>query len=313
MVARRLASAVLLLAGASLLLFAVVDLAPSDPLLARFGIQAAALTPAELAQARAQLGLDDPLLSRYAQFVGGVLRGDLGNSARTGQPIADQLRSALPVTLSLAALAALVAAVLAVVLGGVAALFRGRWPDRLITGVSAVWLAAPPFWIALLAVNVFAIRLGWFPAGGYVPVAEGAGAWLRALVLPALTLGVGVAGVLVRVVRASILEQSGRDYVRTALGAGVRPAVVLWRNVLPNALVSPLAVFGLYAGYLLAGAVLVEVVYALPGLGQLLVNAAVDGDVAVARVVALVTVALFLAATLVTDVLAAALDPRRAG
>ena len=313
LITRRLASAVLLLIGASLLMFVVVDLAPSDPILARFGIQAAALKPDELAQAREQLGLNGSLADRYAHFVGGVLHGDLGVSARTGQAISVQLRNALPVTLSLSALAALVAAVLAVALGGTAALFQERWPDRLITGMSALSLAAPPFWVALLAINLFAIRLGWFPSGGYQPISAGLGPWLRALVLPALTLGIGIAGILVRVVRASIVEQLGRDYVRTALGAGVRPAVVLWRNVLPNAMVSPLAVFGLYVGYLLAGAVLVEVVYALPGIGQLLVNAAVDGDVTVTRVVALVTVALFLIANLVADVAAAALDPRRAG
>jgi peptide/nickel transport system permease protein len=313
LIVRRLASAALLLVGASVLMFAVVDLAPSDPILARFGIQAAALTPDQLAQARERLGLNDSLPSRYAHFVGGVFHGDLGASARTGQAISVQLRNALPVTLSLAALAALVAAVLALTLGGTAALFQGRWPDRLITGTSALWLAAPPFWVALLAINLFSIRLGWFPPGGYQPIAAGPGPWLRALVLPALTLGIGIAGVLVRVVRASVVEQLGRDYVRTALGAGVRPSVVLWRNVLPNALASPLAVFGLYVGYLLAGAVLVEVVYALPGIGQLLVNAAVDGDIAVARIVALVTVALFLVANLIADVAAAALDPRRAG
>jgi peptide/nickel transport system permease protein len=179
-----------------------------------------------------------------------------------------------------------------------------------ITAGSAAGLAAPVFWLGLLAVNLFAIDLHWLPAGGYVALSAGVGPWLRSLLLPATTLAIGIAGILIRVVRASVADQLDQDYVRTALGAGLSPRIVLWRNVLPNALVAPITVFGLYIGYLLAGAVLVEVVYALPGIGQLLVNAALDGDYAVTRIIALVTIAMFLAVNLCTDIIATLINPR---
>ncbi|MFB6398020.1 ABC transporter permease [Polymorphospora lycopeni] len=309
-VARRAASGALLLVGASVLLFALVDLAPGDPVLARFGFQAAGLSDEDLARLRHEYGLDRSLPQRYVDFVRDLSAGDLGTSARSGQPIGDLVAQAFPVTASLTLVAAAVTAVLALGLGITAAVYRGRWPDRLITAASAVGLAAPVFWVGLLAIDTFAIDLRWLPAGGYQPVSAGLWPWLSTLLLPAVTLALGVAGILVRVVRASVADQLDQDYVRTALGAGLSRTRVLWRNLLPNALVTPLTVFGLYVGYLLAGAVLVEVVYALPGMGQLLVNAAIDGDFAVTRIVALVTIAVFLAVNLCTDVVAMLIDPR---
>lgn len=310
LVARRLGSGVLLVVGASVVLFALVDLAPGDPVLARFGFQAASLTPEDVARLRAQYRLDDPLPVRYADFVSHVVHGDLGTSARSGTPVTTLLAQAFPVTLSLTALAALVAAAMALLLGTTAAVLRGRWPDRVISAVSAVALAAPVFWVGLLAIGFFAIRLGWLPPGGYAPLSAGIWPWLRSLLMPGITLGLGVGAILTRVVRTSVAEQLDQDYVRTALGAGLSPARVLVRNVLPNALTAPLTVFGLYVGYILAGALPVEVVYALPGMGQLLVNAALEGDYSVTRVVALVTIAVFLLVNLGTDVAALALSPR---
>jgi peptide/nickel transport system permease protein len=310
LVTRRLGSAVLLLVGASVVLFALVDLAPGDPVLARFGFQAASLTQADLSRLRAQYGLDDPLPVRYADFVRDVAHGDLGTSARSGTPVTALLAQAFPVTLSLTVIAALVAALLALLLGTTAAVFRGRWPDRVIGVVTALAMAAPVFWVGMLAIDLFAIRLHWVPPGGYVPISAGVWPWLSSLLLPGITLGIGVGGILTRVVRASVTEQLDQDYVRTAYGAGLAPGRVLVRNVLPNSLAAPLTVFGLYVGYILAGALPVEVVYALPGIGQLLVNAALEGDYSVTRIVALLTIAVFLLVNLGTDVAALALTPR---
>jgi peptide/nickel transport system permease protein len=310
LVTRRLGSAVLLLVGASVVLFALVDLAPGDPVLARFGFQAASLTQADLSRLRAQYGLDDPLPVRYADFVRDVSHGDLGTSARSGTPVSTLLAQAFPVTLSLTVIAATIAALLALLLGTTAALCRGRWPDRVIGVVTALAMAAPVFWVGMLAIGLFAIRLHWVPPGGYVPITAGVWPWLSSLLLPGATLGIGVAGILTRVVRASVTEQLDQDYVRTAYGAGLAPGRVLVRNVLPNSLAAPLTVFGLYVGYILAGALPVEVVYALPGVGQLLVNAALEGDYAVTRIVALLTIAVFLLVNLGTDVAALALTPR---
>jgi peptide/nickel transport system permease protein len=310
LIARRVASGALLLIGASVVLFALVDLAPGDPVLARYGFQAASLSAADLATLRHQYGLDEPLPVRYVRFVSDLFAGHLGTSARSGTPITELIAQGFPVTLSLTVVAALITAALALVFGTLAAVYRDRWPDRLITAGSAFGLAAPVFWVGLMAINLFAIDLRWLPAGGYTPISDGIWPWLRALLLPGATLAVGVAGILVRVVRASVADQLDQDYVRTALGAGLSRRTVLWRNVLPNALTTPLTVFGLYVGYILAGAVLVEVVYALPGMGQLLVNAALEGDYAVTRTIALVTIAVFLAVNLCTDVLALLINPR---
>lgn len=310
LVARRLGAGVLLLIGASVVLFALVDLAPGDPVLARYGFQAASLTEQDLARLREQYGLDDPLPVRYADFVGDVARGDLGTSARGGTPVTTLVAQAFPVTLSLTLIAALTAAGMALLLGTTAAVLRDRWPDRVIGAVSALALAAPVFWLGLLAVDLFAIRLAWLPAGGYVPPAAGLWPWLSSLLMPGITLGLGPGAILTRVVRASVAEQLDQDYVRTALGAGLSPVRVLARNVLPNALTAPLTVFGLYVGSVLAGALPVEVLFALPGMGQLLVNAALEGDYSVTRVVALVTIAIFLLVNLATDVAGAALSPR---
>jgi peptide/nickel transport system permease protein len=308
--ARRLGAGLLLVVGASVVLFALVDLAPGDPVLARFGFQAASLTEDDLAGLREQYGLDDPLPARYAAFVADVAHGDLGTSARSGTPVTTLLAQAFPVTLSLTAIAAVTAAAMALLLGTTAAILRGRWPDRVIGAATAVALAAPVFWVGLLAIDLFAIRLGWLPPGGYVPLSAGLWPWLSSLLMPGITLGVGAGAVLTRVVRASVAEQLDQDYVRTALGAGLSPARVLVRNVLPNALTAPLTVFGLYVGSILAGALPVEVLYALPGMGQLLVNAALEGDYSVTRVVALATIAVFLLVNLCADVAALALSPR---
>ena len=308
---RRAVGAVLLLLGATLLLFVFAKASPTDPLIARFGISIAGLSPHDAARLRDQLGLDDPVWQQYLQFLSDTVAGDFGRSARSGQPVFDLVRGALPVTLELAALAALLAGVVAVVLGTTAAFRKGRTTDRAITLLSTVWLAAPSFWLGVLAIELFAIRLGCVPSGGFVPLSAGVGPWLRALILPAITLAAAVAGLLTRVVRSAVLEELGKDYVRTGLAAGVSRRTVLWRNVLPNALGTPLTVFGLYAGYLLGGAVLVEVVFSLPGLGQLMVNAATTGDSTVVRAVALVTIALFLAVNIAVDAFAVALDPRR--
>src|SRR5215217_4443094 len=181
LVARRLGAGVLLVIGASVVLFALVDLAPGDPVLARFGFQAASLTEADLARLREQYGLDDPLPERYARFVADVAHGDLGTSARSGTPVRTLLTQTFPVTVSLTVVAALTAAAMALLLGTI---------------------AAPVFWLGLLAIDLFAIRLGWLPPGGYVPLSEGLWPWLRSLLMPGITLGLGVGGILTRVVRA---------------------------------------------------------------------------------------------------------------
>lgn len=291
----------------SLLVFVLMDLAPGDPIYNRFGNIMGVEDRAALTE---RFGLDDPLLVRYVRFLGDLLRGDLGFALVSGQRISDLIAGALPVTIMLAGTSLLLALAISVVLG----LFGGLTAGTPIDGGIRVWaigaIAAPEFWTGLLAINIFAVALGWFPAGGYVSISSGVLPWARALALPVLTLSLPVSGVLTRVVRTAVAEELDRDYVRTALGLGLPMHRVLTRHVLPNAIASPITVLGLYFGYLLAGAVLVETVYALPGMGRLLVQAALRVDSFTVRAVALVTVALFLLANFLADVLRLIVNPR---
>ena len=255
-------------------------------------------------------GLNQPLPVRFVHFIGNLVTGHLGQSLVTGEPVGQLIGNALPITLELTACALIIAAVIALIGGLIAALFRGKLPDLIVRIVSAVLIASPNFWIGLLAIDLFSVQNRWLPASGYVSLAHGFSPWLKAMVLPAFALGLPVAGVLTRVVRTSMLEELDKDYVRTALGSGLPRRVVIGRNVLRNALVSPLTVIGLYFGYLLAGAVLIETVFALPGIGQLMVTSVLNGDLFVVRVAVIVTVSLFLLANLTIDVTYFLLNPR---
>ncbi|AXK33751.1 ABC transporter permease [Streptomyces armeniacus] len=307
MVLKRLSFFPLILLATSFLVFFLIDLAPGDPALAALGVGASAEQRAEYTQAH---GLDDPLPLRFFRFLGDVFHGDFGFSLVTGQPVAPQLSTAVPITVQLAGLALLLATVVALVLGVLSALYRGRRLDSLIRAVSVGLLAAPAFWVGLLLINLFAVRLGWLPFGGYTPPGEDPGLWARGLVLPVVALAMPVAGIFTRMVRAAVLDELGKDYVRTAYGLGLPPRVVVGRNVLRNALVTPLTVLGLWVGYLLAGAVLIETVFSIPGVGRLLVQGVLNSDLNVIRVVALITVGLFLLANLLVDVAHVLLNPR---
>jgi len=303
---RRSGAIVATLLAATLLLFILIDLAPGDPSVSRFGLP---VSEEVRAATERELGLDDPLPARYVRFIGEAVQGDLGYAIVSGQPVRRLIADALPVTLQVTGLSLLVAVAFALALGLLSAVAQGRRPDHAVRIVATAMLALPNFWVALLAINLFAVRLGWLPAGGYVPLSDGVGPWLRALVLPAVTLALPIAGILARVIRTSVAEELGKDYVRTARGSGLPEPVVL-RNVLRNALVSPLTVLGLYVGYLLAGAVLIETVFGLPGLGRLLVQAALRVDIVTVRAVALVSVLLFLVVNLVVDLTYRLVDPR---
>jgi peptide/nickel transport system permease protein len=195
-------------------------------------------------------------------------------------------------------------------LGITAAIFRERWPDQLIRLVSLVGVAAPSFWLALLMIQYLAVDRGWFPPSGYVNPADSITGWLRTMALPALALSLPVAAQLTRIIRTSVVEELDRDYVRTAIGSGLPPVVVVGRNVLRNALINPLTVLGLRIGYLLGGAVVIEQIFTLPGMGTLMINAVRDGDPAVVQGVVLSIAVGFVVVNLVVDVLYLLVNPR---
>lgn len=303
----RLWQSVLTLVLASIVVFLGVRALPGDPALAMAGEEA---DPAALAATRAQLGLDQPLPVQYAKFVGNALAGDLGRSTRTGTPVTEMIAATLPVTVQLAVFAMLIA-VLAGMAGGVlAATFRGRWPEWLANGFSLAALSVPTFWLGILGVVYLAVGLGWFPASGYVsPLADP----LRAvyyLTLPALVLGVTHAAVVQRQTRSAMVGALTADYVRTARAKGLGRTAVVFRYGLRNSLIVVTTVVGLQLGGLIAGAVVTERIFSLPGIGKLTLDSVFQRDYPVIQAVVLVITAAFIVINLAVDVLYTVIDPR---
>jgi peptide/nickel transport system permease protein len=263
---RRIMGLILTLIAVSLLVFAVMALLPGDPAAITLGTSA---TPETLAALRHDMGLDQPLFVRYGQWLAGALTGDLGESYTYGVPVAGLIVERLAVTLPLAVLAIILSILIAVPLGVAAAARRGGIFDIVATLFSQMSIAVPGFWVALLLILLFSTSLGWMPAGGFPGWGSGLGPALRALILPAVALALPQAGVLTRVTRSAVLDTLHEDFARTALAKGLSSGAVLWGHVVPNALVPVLTILGLQFTFLVAGAVLIENVFNLPGLGRL--------------------------------------------
>jgi peptide/nickel transport system permease protein len=307
LVLRRLAALGGTLFAVSLIVFVVVRIIPGDPALLILGTEA---SPEGAAALRRAMGLDRPLTVQYGEWLGGALRGDLGHSIQYDVPVGGLVLSRLTVTGPLTLLAALFMTAVALPLGIYAATHRGRLGDYAATIVSQLGIAVPSFWAGLLLILLFAVRLGWVQAGGFDGWAAGLGRGLRALLLPAIALGVIQAAILTRTTRAAVLEVLGADHVRTARAKGLAERVVTRKHVLRNALVTIVTVVGLQLGQLLAGSIVLENVFYLPGLGRLALAAISARDLPVVQ-----GVVLFVAATIVTlnfavDLLYGLLDPR---
>lgn len=306
---RRLLLLLPLMLGITLLVFIAIQLMPGDPATSALGVFASQAARERFA---IQNHLHDPLWLRYPRFLLALLHGDLGVSLLSGASVAGEIAAAFPVTLQLTALALFFAVIAALATGIACAVRPNSWFDNAFRALSIGGIALPSFWIGLLAIALFAVRLGWLPSGGYRPISEGFAAWFSSLLLPAVTLAIPVASQLARIVRASMLEELEKDYVRTARGAGIPEMEVLLVNVLRNAMVTPLTALGLRFGALLAGAVLTETIFSIPGMGRLLIDAVQQGDLAVIQGVMLVNAATFLIVNLLVDALHLLLDPRMA-
>lgn len=306
--ARRIALLVPLLLGIVLFVFVIMRFSDSDPASAYF--QGANPTQEQLHQFRQENGLLDPFPVRYAHFVVDLLHGDMGISVLNRGKVSQQIATALPLTLQLTLMGLVIAVVLALVLGVTAAIHRDRIADQLIRIVSLTGVAAPGFWLALLMIQYLAVQAGWFPSSGYINPADSFTGWLKTMTLPAFSLSLPVAAQLTRIVRTAVVEELDKDYVRTAIGSGLPPVVVVGRNVLRNALINPLTVLGLRVGYLLGGAVVTETIFALPGMGKLMIDAVKNGDPAVVQGVVLTTAVGFVIVNLVIDLLYLLVNPR---
>ncbi len=304
---RRLLTLGLTLWLASLVVFVVLEVLPGDPALLMLGVDA---RPDTLAALRAQMGLDQPAPVRYLAWTGGLLTGDLGTSHTYGVPVAELIRDRLVVTAPLAGLAMLVSTAAALPLGLLAASQRGRPADYGVMAFSQLGVAVPNFWFGILLVLWFSIGLGWFEAGGFPGWSAGIGPALKSLTLPALTLGLTEAAILARVTRSAVLDTLGEDYVRTARAKGLSRGAVMRRHVLRNALIPITTIVGLQFAFLLGGAIVVENVFFLPGLGRLLFQAISQRDLIVVKDAVMVLAAMVVAVNLIVDILYAVIDPR---
>lgn len=305
--ARRILSLVVTLLVVSILLFLVMDLLPGDPASIMLGTSA---SPDTFAALQRELGLDRPLPLRYLAWLGGALQGDLGNSYTYSVPVAGLILERLAVTLPLALMAILISVATAVPLGVQAARHHNSRIDVLISLFSYVGIAVPTFWIGLLLILCFATSLGWMPAGGFPGWSAGLGAGLQALLLPALALAVPQAAVLTRVTRSAVLEIINEDFVRTARAKGLGERQVIWHHALPAAAVPILTILGLQFTFLIAGAVLVENVFNLPGLGRLAFQSLSQRDIIVMQTVVLLFAAMVIIMNFLVDLAYLIVDPR---
>ena len=306
--AGRLVSLIPVLWGVSVVVFLLVHLLPGDAVQMFLGTQVA-LGPQQMDELRRLFGIDKPLPLQYLDWIGRVLRGDFGISLRTGQPVLPTILARLPISIEITLLALAAALVIALPMGVVAALRRGTAVDALVTAVGLVGLSVPNFWLAAMLLILLA-NLPIASVGVYVRFSANPVANLTVMVLPALSLGLSLAAVIMRFVRSSLLEVLGEDYVRTARAKGLVERIVIDRHALRNALIPVITVIGFQAGYLLGGTVVIEEVFALPGMGRLALNAIGQRDYPVIQGVVLLIAGLFVLTNLAVDVLYSVVDPR---
>ncbi|TGV30503.1 ABC transporter permease [Mesorhizobium sp. M00.F.Ca.ET.186.01.1.1] len=298
-VVKRLISLLGTLLGVSVLIFLMVHLIPGDPATQILGQFA---TPEAISQMRTALGLDQPLWQQYVGFLGRLLTGDLGTSLFTGESVWEQIVTRFPITLQLAIFSVLIAAIFGILLGTIAAVKQNTLVDRFVVLLSLVGISAPGFWIALFLIWIFAYKLALFPISGY----EG----VHSLLLPAITLGMAEAGMIARMTRASMLEVIKQDYMRTAEAKGASLVSLIFSHGLPNAIIPVVTMIGLQFGSLMAGAVVVETVFSLQGIGSLAIEAISKRDMPTVQGMVFFMALIFAMTNLIVDLIYSRIDPR---
>ena len=306
-VTKRLGSLCLSLIVASLVIFACIEIVPGDPASFMLGINA---QPDTIQALRVELGLDQSLAQRYLGWVGGLLGGDMGTSYTYRTPVSDIVSDRLQVSLPLALYALMLTVVVAFPVGILAAARRGSVTDITVMGATQLGVAIPNFWFAILMVILFAINLRWFSAGGFPGWDAGIFPAMKALTLPAIALALPQASILARVMRSSLLDTLSEDYMRTARAKGLTRRQVLWRHALRNAMIPVLTIIGLQFSFLLAGAIIIENVFFLPGLGRLVFQAITQRDLIVVESVVMLLVFAVILVNFLVDIAYAWVDPR---
>lgn len=304
---RRLGGMIVVLAIVATVVFVIVRVTPGDPAAVMLGSDA---TPEDVAQLRHQMGLDAPLVVQYGQFMVGLLHGDLGQSIFLGQSVGEALASRAEPTFFLTLFSILIATAIALPVGVLSAVKRGTVFDQVVVTLTMVAASVPSFWLGLILIQVFAVGLGWFPASGYGGPDSGFLERLHHLVLPAVALGVVNSALITRFTRAAMLDVLGDDYVRTARAKGASEARVVLKHALKNALVPIITVIGLSVAMLVAGAIVTETVFGLPGVGNLVVSAVLRRDYPVIQGTLLVVAAIYVLINFAVDMLYIVVDPR---
>ena len=304
---RRLILGIPVLILISAIVFLVTYLIPGDPAMVVLGQGA---SPDALGAVRHRLGLDQPAVVRYLYWLRDLLQGDLGNSILSRQPVWKLISHSFPITLYLAALSMTIAVLISIPLGTISALRRNTWIDLAATTWAFAGVSLPGFWLAMMLLYVFGVRLQWVPLQGYISPFDDLAKSLKTMILPALTLGVFLSGPLTRYLRSSVLQTLSQEYVQVARAKGLSGPNILTHHILRNSLIPFITVLGIQFGYLLGGAVVVENVFALPGIGDLAVSAIGNRDFPVIQGVTLVVAVSFVAINLVVDIVCALLDPR---
>ena len=306
LIGRRLVALPIMVVGVSFLVFFIMSLSPVDPAYSALGESA---TPEALEAYRNQHGLNDPFFVQYGRYLWNMLHGNLGTYGAGSSSVTDLVAKALPVTLQLTFLGLFFAVIISFPLGVLAALHRDRWPDQVIRVFSVIGIGTPSFWLATLLVMAFVKTL---PVSGPLPAfSVNPTGWFLRMLLPAIALAVPVVGQMTRVVRTSMVEELDRDYVRTAVGAGIPKNIVVARNVLRNALITPVTVLGLRVGYLMGGAVVIEIIFSLNGMGTVVLLKGIQENwVTLVQGGALVVAIAFIIVNIIVDMLYLLINPR---
>ena len=311
LVGRRLLQLPIMILGITFLVFFIMSFSKIDPAIVALG-EGASLEARQ--EYRVTHGLDEPLLVRYVIFLSGLTQLDLGTYSARQLPVTAEIARAFPITLQLTFFGLIIAVALSLALGVCAAIYRDRWPDHAIRFVSIASLSTPSFWLAILLIQLLGNRVGllsMFPTSGRLPeLTADTGGWLIRMLLPAVALALPVVGQLSRVVRTAVVEELDRDYVRTAIGAGIPRRVVVGRNVLRNALITPITVLGLRIGYLMGGAVVIEIIFNINGMGMLILNGVTNNEPNLVQGVTLTVARAFVVINAVVDLLYVLVNPR---
>ncbi|MEG0147017.1 MAG: ABC transporter permease [Raoultibacter sp.] len=308
LIGNRLIALPIMVLGVTILVFFLMSFSPIDPAYSALGEGA---SPEALDAYRQLHGLNDPWIVQYGNFMAGLFQGNLGTYGANESSVAAKISTALPITLQLTFMGLIIAVVIALVLGIISAVYRDKWPDQVIRVFSIACIATPSFWLAVLLILLFSSTMHLLPAAGPLPdFFDNPSGYMARMAMPAFALGIPVAGQLTRVIRTSMVEELDKDYVRTAIGAGIPRPVVIARNVLRNALITPVTVLGLRIGYLIGGAVVIEVIFNLPGMGMAILQGVQENFPTLVQGCTLTVALTFIFINIVVDMLYIVINPR---